>query len=1323
MVTQLDCAMLEDACKSGLRTAYTFTFENDSDRDAYFSASPSLLENSSGKQTLIFVGTSNLKYAYWNGQDRPSSYDAQYWVEIAIDGSTTNLNTIYWGDPSTDLSMRARRDQSTGYLIFERRVSGSWVEKFKISDSATVDTVKLTEAVQEPIIQPGELGLYNASLKDGDHGDASILRPIFSDSDGNHFPVVAGAPDGSLRVPQNIDAALANPAGVPVQYKKVMLEDERAALDTEIAANKTEIERIKTDTSGSGLPIFSWYDRGVPTLPTDQQKAYYIHIRVLPDSAQAIQIPANTPEDCIFSIENNDRDDYVTILAAAGETINGASSYQAQSDTLSLFVKSGTNFDLAYGGVFPNTLTSLKSSIQVLLTGQLHTIGDIQAQLKDHLHTFNEIQTHFSDKLFTRADGLPTAQEIITALESDPGNPQIPAAIIADLEEVRKYSITNGNAVLIDTDATIVMLDYEGTASVTQTLQNLINVREGTLLAVRTQGLTSSDSPVITLLPGASGQTIEGQSQYELDVDVWALFAADKKANNWVELSQIDMSAGGGSGGSGINIDDGTSDVAGVERLNIKGMMVTEIPNSGGMGANEAEVTAGVNIHMAAPNQQFGSALANEIILQPPLNTYIDPNQTGDEAVILEVKPGSYEPMHQPSFLAYLAENEDIVGKIPQGYENTAGSHHNGAIWFDDIVVPEGAYIELRKADKTYGIQESDELDPNVTGGTDYLIAARIHMKGKAPSDGFVRLYLYNKSVNPFEPTGYLLDKNGQPMAVERHYRQFQELGILDVMGVVNAKGLQEFTVHVVDSFTNDILEITDRTEGASGIMIQALSSDEKSGLGLLQFENDTDQNIEFSSHYLGVDRMNLNWINSRPESPKTYTAGTHFTSVNGWRLINLNGLKVGVVDGHTHIQDDGVHLADFNYGKVFSAEETVMLRGKDINVTATVVDKDSGFRVGLMKWTGKPDEYTPEIYTTRGGGGQLEFQTDWAQADSLFVSEDVVSGDHTLTKTMVVPADANNYAIVIYPVAAQLPVTLKLKQLKVDVSPAFTGYALQAPELLNEIHLYQSEEYKEFVQNTQGNFSLRYTINPSVQGLPMPVGIPTDKGKLDIELDDSVNQISGSQAKGGEGALKFGNEGRAKLVTTLRLWNEQSSDNTVKFWWSEVSPDGNTFTKLVDSEFTFNVPANSKEVLHRFAYSHDFEVNDRVALRASASKADGAFLQCVSDSRPMVDVAVTFTELVEAGDTTDLINGPYERKLLTDQRVIPFSGITGQNYEFDLDVPSDVEIGQHSVVGLVGGNIVSIDNSEFSYNPTTNKMTVRVGNINEGKIYLTFWG
>lgn len=1377
-LTKVACGMLKDECVDALRDSFAFTFDDDAARDSFFSKNTNLLENDGSVSTLAFIGTTSLKYAFWNGASKPSVYDNSGWTEITVAATQQVADVHYWGDPNVDKTMRARRDPSNGFLIFERRVSGSWVEKFRISDSVAVDTLKLIEADKEPVVNQGELGLYNVKFLDSERGNIEVLRPIFTGSAGTHFPVVAGMPDGSLRIPNNIDAALADPKGTPLTYNHVFTEknpdkliqtinaytgpekidvsrikglaptgpltgaeivqaikDDQttpkvpfanvegaapSSLTQQVTTHEQEINRLKTDVSSSALPVYTYHDKGVPTLPTDQHRAFYVHITVLPDSAQAINIPAGMPEDAILSIENNDRTDYLTLRAAPGETVNKVQAYQCGFDTLNLFVKSGTDWTLAYGGIFPNSMDALKSSVQVLLSGQLHTIDELTAQFKDQLHTFREIGEHFSDKLFTRAQGLPTSAEIVSIMQS--GSDKIPYDNLESVEKIVKYDVADDTPATIDGTATLIILDFDLSASVTQTLPPLSGVHYGARLYAYAHSAVQAGE-VLTLEADGS-DTIDGSATYDIDEDNKALFAADTKNKEWVLVTADDVSgAGGGGSDLGINIDDGTSDVADVKRINIKGMKITEIPNQGGMGANEAEMTAGVNIHMMAPDQQYGSALANEITVLPPLNVYDDPDVTDAEGVKLEIKPGTFEPMHKPSFLAYLKENEDVVGKIPQGFENTAGSHHHGSIWFDDIIVPAGAYIETKMAEKSYGIQEADELDPNVSGGTDYLIAARVHMKGNAPSAGFVRLYLYNSSIDPFNPTGYLLDVEGQPMAVERHYKTTEELGVLDIIGIVNAKGLQEFTVHVVDSFTDDVIELTDRGEGASGIMIQAVTSEEKTGLALLQFENDTNQNIEFNGHYLGPARMNLGFIAARPDPVVSYTAGTNWVSVDGWRLINPRGLKVGAVDGHVQIQDDGVHICDFNFGKVFSAEETRMLRNKQVDLTVTLIDKNAGFTVALMKWTGKPDEFTPEIFTTRDGGGSPEFQTNWTRVDTLFISEDIVVGDHTLTKTFTVPNDANNYAIILYPVEAQDPITLKLKGFKLDVKTPFNGYIINAPEMLNELHLKLSDTHKRFVQDTQGYAGLRYTINNAANGLPMPAGIPKS-GTAPIELDTSVNQVPGSSAKGGEGALKFTEDGRAKISTIVRVWNEQGTDNTATFWWAEVSPDGNTYTKLVDSEFTVNVPANSKGVVHKFVYSHDFEKDDRIALRASANKADGAFIDCVSDSRPMVDTAIDFEMLVaDSGDDPELVSAPYDRKLVTDNRVIPFSGVTTQNFEFDIDIPADVEIGSHSVVGTLGGNVVSIDNSEFSYNPNTHKMTVHVGTFTEGKIYLTLWG
>lgn len=778
-------------------------------------------------------------------------------------------------------------------------------------------------------------------------------------------------------------------------------------------------------------------------------------------------------------------------------------------------------------------------------------------------------------------------------------------------------------------------------------------------------------------------------------------------------------------GGSGtITLDDGTNNVAGIDQLDIKGMKVTRLPTDPGGSAGNAQITSGINWHMSAPNQQYGSSLANEVVILPPLNTYIDPDQAGAESVKLEIKPGTFEEMHSPSFLAYLQEPEEVIGKMD--IHGAPIGHPKGAVWFDDVVVPSGPYILLDKINKAYGIQEADELDPNVSGGMNYLICYRMAFKGKAPSDGFVRIFLMEKRVGTQGQLKYLEDVNGHPMAVERYYRSGDELGHLDVIGVVNAKGIKEFQCLSEDSFTDDMLNLQDRENGASGLMIQAIKSDDQTGRALLQFMHDTGQDIIFNSHYLGPSRMDIDWMTKFDQPLVDIDAGTVVTQSDGMHSTIIGKMKAGIQSGHMVFQDNGSDIADFNFGKIFGADETRMLRGKQVQVSATLTDKQDAYNIGLFKWTGKPDEHTDKVFTGRQNVS-LVMEANWTKVDTLFISEDVVSGDHDVTKTFTVPADANNYAILIYPAQAQSPMHLQLKHFKLDVVVPFIGFDVHTPLLDNEKHLILSDEYKKFVQDNQSFASLRYTINQDdTNGLPMPIGM--DKGgNADIELDTSasVANVSGSMARGGEGCIKFNADGNARIVSNVKLWNEKGTDSTVKFWWAQVSPDGNTVTKLPDSVFTATVKVGAKGTHYSFGYDHDFEQGNRLSLRASADSSDGAFLQATPSVNPMLTNYIEFKELKvsESGDDDELISAPIPRAMAVDRRVHSFTGNTLQNLVISLDIPSDVELSEIEVVKHSGTKTTSIKDCEYVYDSSTKKLTVHVGSgVTEGKIYLTFW-
>lgn len=782
------------------------------------------------------------------------------------------------------------------------------------------------------------------------------------------------------------------------------------------------------------------------------------------------------------------------------------------------------------------------------------------------------------------------------------------------------------------------------------------------------------------------------------------------------KVMHVDLPSGGSTGSSGIEIDDGVNNIASVKKINFKGAKVTEVPNQGGMGANETEITSGINIHMAAPNQQYGSALANEITVLEPLNVYDDANV--DNGVKLEIKPGTFESMHAPGYLAYVNDDTIIAAKSSQ---NDKG-HHKGTLWFDDIVVPNNnPYIGTDKENKGFTIEEADELDPNISGGTDYLIAFRVGMKGKASEDGFVKAYLYNKKVTPFSESGYLDDVNGQPLIVERHYKAGDELGYLEVLGVVNAKGQQEFTCHVVDSFVNDVVVVEDRSQGATGLMIQALRSTEKTGFALLQYEADTQQNIEFTSHYLGADRATIDWIINQDIPLQTGAASTGQTMADGMHFYNINQMKLGVQSGYLLLQDDGSNICDFNFGKIFTSEETKMLRGKEIKVTSTLVDKNNGFNIALMKWLGKPDEYTPEIFTSRNV--TPTFQTNWVKVDDLFISEDAVSGDHVATKNFTVPSDANNYAVIIYPVQAQQPLTLKLKQFNVDVVKPFIGYALHSTEQLNEQHFAYSDQYKEFVQNSQGYASLRYTIGNST--VPMPIGIP-GKGLADISLDTSVNQISGSSARGGEGAMRFSTDGKITIKTDLRLWNEISQNTTARFAYyllPATANPGEQPTRIDDSVTDFLVGTGAKNVAYTMkTFSVDVEAGDRIMLKAYSNHPDGCFLQCVDDSKPLIKVTADFKELI----ITDSGDDPFADVDLSQFDKVHTGGMTvtkivqnSASANIPLTLPSDVDMVVLDVVKHNSdGSIRKVKNLDYSYKD--NILAVSFGEtVSEAKIII----
>lgn len=945
--------------------------------------------------------------------------------------------------------------------------------------------------------------------------------------------------------------------------------DAKLADDAEVKSNTASIR----DLSSKIVPVkpsevftgaFTGDVRNI--IPTDKSYAeYFISVRALSDTTaeRSIILPKfdDIKQGAFFLLDNLDTTKNVRVQAPSGELIDGsATSINVPPENVVIFARGKDGWKKGFSGLIPDSIGRL--------------MGDIRLSLADSLHTFDEIDTELTSRGY-------------------------------DKHGMMAYGVLLNQSVPSSDAWVLGYMNPDETKTIVQPRRG----NQRLALAIPTY----LESMIDTVQVNNADLNFTDYQYTNNNID-YVLYISDATYVNGTSL-KIKITYDAKAASTGIEFDDGSTDKAGVTKVNLDGIEITKDDVSGEVDLRsviEVDTLDGMN-----------GGRVNRLLVEEPLLTYLNPNAPVNKPQLkFYLKHGYFERKFAPSYVAYLKEEEEIVGKTSDG------ENHKGAIWFDDIRKDAEGFIQTDRTNKAYGIQEWDGGDPNITDGSYFLIAFVATFRGIAPNDGYVKIGLVDKSLVTNEEKSYLTDANGGLMLREKFYKAGDNLGRLCVSGIVNAKGLKEFRCVIMDTFKDDTLVLADPTEGGTGLLIQAIGSGNRIGSSQLQFESDMNVQFRYSSHYLGVDRMNLKFLTSRDQAEAEGSPGEGMTMSDGWGLHNISKLKMGVSNGSINFSSSGLDVTDFNFHRIFNAEETLMMRGKQERVTVTLVDKDSGWTVALMKWTGAPDEYTKRIFNSRNNGTP-NFDTNWSKVDELFISEDVVVGEHTVTKTFTIPSDANNYAFAIYPVVGQNPLAIKLKEFKADVVNPFIGFIEMQTEIEGEKALNFQEKVTKFVQDNQGYASLRYTINTSSSGLPMPCGIP--KGSADLSLDTSVNVVSGSGAKGGEGAIKVLKDGTLKVDTTLRLSSEQAkgTSSVVKFWWSKVSTDGRTYTKIDDSETTFTVAGGASNIEYNMnTFTLDVFSGDRIALRSSADKADGAFLRSSTPKLPMVYTMVTFDEL-----------------------------------------------------------------------------------------------
>ena len=268
-------------------------------------------------------------------------------------------------------------------------------------------------------------------------------------------------------------------------------------------------------------------------------------------------------------------------------------------------------------------------------------------------------------------------------------------------------------------------------------------------------------------------------------------------------------------------------------------------------------------------------------------------------------------------------------------------------------------------------------------------------------------------------------------------------------IGECQAKAYTEVHMKVKLDFVNEELIGV----GANTcIMLQSITKEESSGLALLSFMAFTGYRIGFDVKYYGYNSLNLAQLLVFDE-PEVEMNNETWGFGNNMYLDSRGKLKVSISNNHLILKDaGGLDVPIWSLVKFYDSLDSHYMSGKLYKVTATITDKDDAYNVGLLEWNGTGNPTIPRVESYNNT--VPVFTTDWSLVDSMFISEDVVSGEHTQTQTFTIPADSKGLAIIMYAVSSQIPENLQLKDLEGDIIPWFNKTIITNSSHISESYL-----------------------------------------------------------------------------------------------------------------------------------------------------------------------------------------------------------------------------------------------------------------------------
>ncbi|AGG58108.1 hypothetical protein VPAG_00072 [Vibrio phage douglas 12A4] len=571
---------------------------------------------------------------------------------------------------------------------------------------------------------------------------------------------------------------------------------------------------------------------------------------------------------------------------------------------------------------------------------------------------------------------------------------------------------------------------------------------------------------------------------------------------------------------------------------------------------------------------------------EPPFNVFPDPDKK--ESFRVTMNHGVFEGKHAEGYLAYFDYGEVIIGS------NAETTKHSGVVWADKVAYgSNNVYLYEDRNDKSVILQETDMLDPNVTGGTPILCAVHFSFYGKAFGDGSITAVLINKM------TGLPLTQSGQPIGVTKHYKQGQEFDDISVAEIYMAKGSTKAAWKVTHTFNEDPVKFEDWLEGDSCVLFQAMNGKEEASVALNQFQIATGTKIEFERKYYGVDFFSLKWALSIDIAEQTSGSNSGQVSNLGIAMINPDPMKDSIGGGVLHIKDDGTHMGYFMVGDILSEEDTKNIRGKTFIAKAVVSNTQDATKIYMVVYKG--DVSKADLYFLKGTKNmQPVLASGWSIAHSVYEPEEAGVGYDTVGGDFTIPADADLVAFMVGPQDEQSPMDISIKDFNVSAKVPFTVYDTKGVKMNGGVALKFNNTVAQF-----HTLNKRWTINSAKTNLPF--GERKD-GSAPISLFVEQDNVSGYI-----GGVKYDEDGKAGIRIYVNMYlgeSAKSTGSTTNFWVEDV--DGN---KIPDSDAPETILKANDSGAHSFNWEFNYngEAGTKLKLFAKSSVDDGAYVETAS--------------------------------------------------------------------------------------------------------------